>query len=70
MKSGILALVLAAAPVWGGSLTPADRDALLQNFEKSTAMFTKSLEEVSAEQWNYKAGPDRWSISECAEHIA
>src|SRR5262249_30881672 len=21
-------------------------------------------------QWNFKAGPDRWSIAECAEHIA
>jgi len=70
MNTGLLALVLAAAPVWGASLTTADRDALLENFEKSTAAFTASLKGLSTEQWNYKAAPDRWSIAECAEHIA
>jgi DinB superfamily len=25
---------------------------------------------LSAAQWNFKAGPDRWSIAECMEHIA
>lgn len=70
MKTALLTLLLAAAPVWGGPLTTADRDALLGNFEKTTAAFAASLKSLSAEQWNYKAGPDRWSIAECAEHIA
>ncbi|MEP7366810.1 MAG: hypothetical protein ABI972_26420, partial [Acidobacteriota bacterium] len=67
MRRRLLTFVLAVAPVWGASLTTADRDALLSNFTKSTAMFTKSVEGLSVEQWNYKAGPDRWSIGECAE---
>ena len=70
MRTALLALVMAAAPVWGGSLTTADRDALLSNFEKSTSAFTASLKGLSDAQWNYKAAPDRWSIAECAEHIA
>jgi hypothetical protein len=24
---------------------------------------------LSEAQWTFKAGPDRWSIAECAEHI-
>jgi hypothetical protein len=28
------------------------------------------VEGLTPEQWNYKAGPDRWSIADCAEHIA
>lgn len=70
MRTILSALVLAAAPVWGASLTPADREALLGYFDKSTAAFTSSLNGLSAEQWNYKAAPERWSIAECAEHIA
>jgi hypothetical protein len=70
MRTALLALAMAAAPVWGGSLTTADRDTLLSNFERSTAAFTASLNGLSDAQWNYKATPDRWSIAECAEHIA
>ena len=29
-----------------------------------------AIEGLSAEQWKFKAAPDRWSIAETAEHIA
>ena len=70
MKSILLILAIAAAPVWGGSLTSADREALVMHYQKTSAAFAQSLEGLSEAQWTYKAGPDRWSIAECAEHIA
>jgi len=70
MKTIMIALAMAAAPVWGGSLTPADRAALVADFDKTGAAFAASLKDLTPEQWNFKAAPDRWSIAECAEHIA
>jgi len=32
--------------------------------------FLDSLSGLTQAQWSYKPGPDRWSIAECAEHIA
>src|SRR5262249_23596723 len=39
-------------------------------FQISSDAFIASLQGLSETQWTYKAGPDRWSIAECAEHIA
>jgi hypothetical protein len=33
-------------------------------------MFLDATANLTPAQWNFKAGPDRWSIAECAEHIA
>ena len=33
-------------------------------------LFLDAVEGLSDDQWNFKAAPDRWSIAECAEHIA
>lgn len=66
----LLALTLAAVPLFAGSLTPADRETLVADFQRTSDAFAASLAGLSAEQWNYKAAPDRWSIAECAEHIA
>lgn len=70
MFRNLLALTLAAAPLFAGSLTPADRESLLADFQRTSDAFAASLAGLSAEQWNFKAAPDRWSIAECAEHIA
>ncbi len=67
----IAALSLAAA----GSLraqdaTAADKEkalALLESSKKGVLEATKGL---SAAQWNFKPGPERWSVAECMEHIA
>jgi hypothetical protein len=48
----------------------ADRKALLDHLEKTSQKFQASVKGLSEAQWNFKAGPDRWSIAECAEHIA
>lgn len=51
-------------------LTQHDRDYLMSQMHATRKLFLDSVADLSPEQWNFKAGPDRWSIAECAEHIA
>jgi hypothetical protein len=44
-------------------------DALVKELERTEAKLLQTIENVSPEQWTYKAAPDRWSIAECVEHI-
>ena len=65
-KSLLLALLLLV-------VTPAfanDREKLVQDLERTRDKFLKSVEGLSEAQWNYKAAPEKWSIAQCAEHIA
>jgi hypothetical protein len=50
-------------------LTQADRDRALRELQTSREQFLNSIEGLSPAQWTYKAGPDRWSVAEVAEHI-
>jgi uncharacterized damage-inducible protein DinB len=51
-------------------LSQKDRDAAVRYLEDTRSRFLSSLEGLSDAQWTFKAGPDRWSIAETAEHIA
>ena len=46
-----------------------DRQKAYAYLEETRAKFLKSVEGLSEAQWRFKAGPDRWSIAEVAEHI-
>ena len=48
----------------------ADREKAVAYLEETRAKFVKSIDGLSDAQWKFKAGPDRWSIAEVAEHIA
>src|SRR5271157_4453659 len=67
-----LALVVAAA----ASLLPAqtlsqhDREFAMSSLHATRKLFLDSVAGLTPEQWNFKAAPGRWSIAECAEHIA
>jgi len=52
------------------TLTQAEREKGIAELEGSKKMFLDSTKGLSEAQWNFKAAPDRWSIAECAEHIA
>lgn len=52
------------------TLTQHDRDFAVASMQASRKLFLDSVAGLSPEQWNFKAAPDRWSIAECAEHIA
>ena len=51
-------------------LSQKDRDAAVKYLEDTRAKFLASIDGLSDAQWTFKAGPDRWSIAEAAEHIA
>ncbi len=59
------ALSLVAQP-----LSQGDRDFALSQFWASRKQFLDAVAGLSVEQWNFKPAPERWSIGECAEHIA
>ncbi len=64
------ALAFAAANVRAQEATQADKDkalAYLESTKKGVLDATKGLSEA---QWNFKPAPDKWSVAECAEHIA
>ena len=52
------------------TLTPEERKKAVEYLKETQKDFLASIEGVSEAQWNFKAGPDRWSIGETAEHIA
>ena len=58
-----------AAPVAAQDATQ-DRAKAVAYLEETRTTFLKSIEGLSEAQWKFKAGPDRWSIAEVAEHIA
>jgi DinB superfamily len=63
-------LALVGATVRAQETTQADKDkalAYLETTKKSVLDATKGLSEA---QWNFKAAPDKWSVAQCAEHIA
>jgi hypothetical protein len=61
--------LLMASPVAAQQLTQQDRDAAVKYLQETRQKFLNAIDGVSEEQWKFKAGPDRWSIAEAAEHI-
>ena len=66
MMLGTLALTTAfAAPLEQG-----ERDRAMSHLHATRKVFLDSIAGLSDAQWNFKPAADRWSIAECAEHIA
>lgn len=66
----LLGLMVATGSASAQTLTQAERDKAVAELEGSRQAFLDATKGLSPAQWNFKAGPDRWSIAECAEHIA
>jgi DinB superfamily len=66
----VLALTLSAVPAYTQPLTQAERDSLTKHLQETRQAFLDSIAGLSEAQWTFRAGPDRWSIAEVAEHIA
>lgn len=47
-----------------------DRAALREHLQRTRQMFLSAVAGLSEEQWTFKPDPERWSIAECAEHLA
>lgn len=70
MKKLILLLAVAIVPLCAGTLSRGERDFAMSHLHASRKMFLDAIAGFSEAQWKFKPGPDRWSIAECAEHIA
>jgi len=67
----LLALMV-AVPVVAQDAAAAkyDRQKAYAYLDETRVAFLKSVEGLTDAQWKFKAGADRWSIAEVAEHIA
>jgi hypothetical protein len=66
----VLAFTLSTVPAQAQPLTQTERDSLTKHLQQTRQAFLDSISGLSEAQWTFKAGPDRWSIAEVAEHIA
>jgi len=66
----VLAILCVQALVFAQSLSPADREAGVKYLEKTRDGVIEATKGLSVAQWNFKAGPDRWSVAQTLEHIA
>ena len=67
LSTAVLALV--PALLQGQALTPAEREPILESLKMTTMKLMHMSEHHTAEEWNWKPAPDRWSLGEVAEHI-
>ena len=66
----LLFAICCGAPARAQQLSEADLTKALDLLESSKNDVLAATKDLSPAQWNFKAGPDRWSIAECMEHIA
>jgi hypothetical protein len=67
----VIAVVLyVSISAYSQSLTQADRDRAMKYLESTKQGVLDATAGLSEAQWNFKAGPDRWSVAEVTEHIA
>jgi hypothetical protein len=65
-----VALILAHAAPRAEEIAPADRTKLVQHLTTTRDQVIAESSKLSDAQWNFKAGPDRWSVGEVVEHLA
>jgi hypothetical protein len=70
MRTLSLLLLTASGLIAGDTLSQHDRDFAMSHMHASRKLFLDAVAGLTPEQWNFKPGPDRWSVAECAEHIA
>ncbi|MFI5059728.1 MAG: DinB family protein [Candidatus Acidiferrales bacterium] len=71
--TGVIAILLALgcdAAARAQEVTPAEKDKALQYLESTKKNVQEATKGLSAAQWNFKQGPERWSVAQVMEHIA
>jgi uncharacterized damage-inducible protein DinB len=70
VTAAILMLILAPAAPSGEAISKQDRDAVVKYLTTTRDQVIAETEKLSDAQWNFKQGPDRWSVGEVVEHLA
>lgn len=71
LGSACLALLLVgAAAAKAQEVSAAEKQTGLQYLEKTKKDLVEATKGLSEAQWNFKPGPDRWSVAQVMEHIA
>ena len=70
LAAALMAVVLAPAVSTGEPLTKAERDKVVQYLTTTRDQVMSEVSKLSDAQWNFKQGPDRWSVGEVVEHLA
>ena len=69
--SAVLVSTTALYAADGAPVLPqGQRDFAMSHMHATRKFFLDSVAGLSKEQWSFKASPEKWSIAECAEHIA
>jgi hypothetical protein len=71
--TGVIAILLAlgcGAAARAQEVTQAEKDNALQYLESTKKNILETTKGLSAAQWNFKQGPERWSVAQVVEHIA
>ena len=63
-------LMAGAASASAQEVTQAEKDSALKYLETTKKGVLEATKGLSEAQWNFKAGPDRWSVAQVMEHIA
>ena len=63
-------LLVISTVVSAQEVTQTEKERALQYLESTKANLLESTKSLSEAQWNFKPGPDRWSIAQVMEHIA
>lgn len=69
----VVAILLAlgcGAAARAQEVTQAEKDKALQYLESTKKNIQETTKGLSAAQWNFKQGPERWSVAQVMEHIA
>jgi DinB superfamily len=61
---------LAPAVPAGEQISKQDRDKLVEYLARTRDHVLAETEKLSDAQWDFKSGPDRWSVGEVVEHLA
>lgn len=56
-------------PLGAETLSQGERDRAMSHLHATRKLFVDATANLSEAQWNFKPGPDRWSVAECAEHL-
>jgi preprotein translocase subunit SecD len=76
MKRAVLGSVALLLAVFGvvaaraQDVSQADKDRALAYLESTKKGVVEATKGLSDGQWNFKPGPDRWSVAEVMEHLA